>query len=92
MHPFHWSSFESNVVSNVALVGKKEFMQTLREKDTPCFSIATKPKKEIVEKLQDRPNKGQWWESVGPNEVRDLLEQYHGIFIDSIPTSLPPKR
>ena len=30
-------------------------------------------------KPKDKPKKGQWWEDVGPKEVRALLEKYHGI-------------
>jgi hypothetical protein len=36
--------------------------------------------------------KGQWWEDVGPKEVKGLLEKYHGIVAGSTPASLPPKR
>ena len=72
-----------HVVSSVALVG---------EKDTLCFAIITRPKKEILVKPKEKPKKGQWWEDVGPKEVRDLLEKYHVIVVDNIPTSLPPKR
>ena len=43
-------------------------------------------------KPKDKPKKGQWWEDVGPKEVKGLLEKYHGIVADSTPTSLPPKR
>ena len=74
MNPLPNDGKLDHVVSNVALVGEKEFMQILREKDTPCFSIVTSPKKEIVVKPQDKPKKGQWWEDVGPKEVRALLE------------------
>ena len=81
-----------HVVSNVALVGEKEFMQTLKERDTPFFAIVTRHKKEVLMKPKDKVKGEQKWKDVGPKEVKNLLEKYHGIVLDSIPTSLPPKR
>ena len=66
-------------------------MQTIKEKDTPCFAIVAKPKSEVFMKPLDKPKKENWWENVGPKEVRELLMKYHGIVAGSILESLPPK-
>ena len=92
MNPIPDDGKLDHVVSSVALVGEKGFIQTLKEKDTPCFAIIIRPKKDILVKPKNKPKKGQWWEDVGPKEVKTLLEKYHGIVANSIPTSLPPKR
>lgn len=44
MTPLPDDGKDSHVVTNVMLVGKEEFMQTIREKGIPCFSIAVNPR------------------------------------------------
>lgn len=45
---------DNHVVASVMLVGREEFMQTIKEKDTPCFAIVVKPRKEVRKKEEDK--------------------------------------
>ena len=56
---------ETQDASSVMMVGEKEFLKTLKVKNTPCFSIVVKPK------LGEKGKEGRSNERiVGPKEVR----------------------
>lgn len=63
------------------LVGEKEFMKTIKGKDTPCFRLVSRQKKEIVTKGMDSKQD----RNVGPKEVKELLDQYEGLVVSSKP-------
>ena len=90
MRPFPDDSKSDHIVSSVALVGEKEFLKTIKEKDTPCFAIVVRPKQESRNLVKPRGNLKR--DDVGPKEVRDLLNKYHGIVAGSVPSTLPPER
>ncbi|XP_059070630.1 uncharacterized protein LOC131860262 [Cryptomeria japonica] len=79
---------DNHVVISVMLVGKEEFMQAIKEKDTPCFAIVVKPTKEVRKKAEEKEQE----RTAGPKQVKELLERYKGIVVGSKPETLPPFR
>ena len=78
----------SHRVTSVMMVGGKEFLQTIKEEKTTCFSIIVIPKKEVKVMPQAKSMEHQ----VGPREVRDLLEQYKSVVAGRELECLPPQR
>ncbi|XP_059064905.1 uncharacterized protein LOC131856955 [Cryptomeria japonica] len=88
MTPLPDDGKKNHVVTSVMLVGKENFMQTIKEKDTPCFSIVVKPREEVRKKEEDKVQEM----FAGPKEVKELLEKYKGIVAGRKPETLPPFR
>ncbi|XP_057868982.2 uncharacterized protein LOC131075984 [Cryptomeria japonica] len=88
MTPLPDDGKDNHVVTSVMLVGKEEFMQTIKEKVTPCFSIVVKTREEVRKKMEDKVQE----RTTGPREVKELLERYKGIVAGSKPETLPPLR
>lgn len=88
MTPFPDCDKEKPSKSSVMLVGEKEFLKVLKEKDTPYFSIIIKPKT----KPGKTPNNQKIQSNVGPKEVAELLGKYKGLIVDKSNDILPPKR
>ena len=84
MNPLPDDGKNDHVVSNITLLGEKEFLNSLKVDNMPCFAIVTKPKVDAA--MTNDVNK------VEPKEVKDLLLKYKGIVAGSLPSSLPPKR
>ena len=71
MRPLPEDGKETQHASSVMMVGEKEFLKTLKVKNTPCFSIVVK------QKLEDKKKEGRSEErNVEPKEVRQLLDKY----------------
>ncbi|XP_057812659.1 uncharacterized protein LOC131026740 [Cryptomeria japonica] len=87
MTPLPDDGKDNHDVTSVMLVGK-EFMQTIKEKDTPCFTIVVKPREEVRKKEEDKVQE----RTTGPREVKELLERYKGVVAGSKPETLPPFR
>lgn len=58
MTPLPDDGKDNDIVTSVMLVGKEEFMQTLREKGTPCFSIVVNPREKVRRKWNTKCKKG----------------------------------
>ena len=53
MRPFPEDGRETQHASSVMMVGEKEFLKTLKVKNTPCFAILVKPKLEEKRRKED---------------------------------------
>ena len=73
MRPLPKDRKEIQYASSVMMVGE-EFLETLKVKNTSCFSIVVKPK------LGEKRKEGRSNERiVGPKEVRKLLDKYKEV-------------
>ena len=87
MRPLPKDRKEIQHASSVMMVGEKEFLKTLKVKNTPCFSILVKPK------LEGKKKEGRLEErNVEPKEVRQLLDKYKEVILDYTTDTLPPFR
>ncbi|XP_059064867.1 uncharacterized protein LOC131856926 [Cryptomeria japonica] len=89
MRPLPDDEKEAQSVNNLLVVGEKEFMKTLKEKNTPCFAIIVKSKREEKEREEEGKEPLR---NVEPKEVQDLLNQYKDVIADSKTETLPPIR
>ena len=77
MRPLPEDRKEIQHASSVMMVGQKEFLKTLKVKNTPWFAIVVKPK------LGEKGKEGISNERiVGPKEVRQLLDKYKEVISD----------
>ncbi|XP_057849726.2 uncharacterized protein LOC131060503 [Cryptomeria japonica] len=75
--------------SSVMVVKEKEFLEGLKEENSPCFAVVIRPKETNCE---GRELNLETKESTCPKVVCDLLNKYDGIIADSAHELLPPKR
>ena len=73
--------------SKIMMVEKKEFLQDMKDEPKPFFLLISKP--QTQGSIENDKKKAEIKKEI-PSEVKELLDKYEGLNLESMPKSLPP--